>query len=110
LEFLVETDVHWPPEGDAERREMLIGAEARRASELIRQGLLRRLWRVPGRWANIGLWEALDATELHEALATLPFYPWLKIVVRPLAIHPSDPARNRAARDDSHGVEDRGDR
>jgi muconolactone D-isomerase len=96
LEFLVETDVHWPPDGDAGRREALIGAEAERAAELIRQGLLRRLWRVPGRWANIGLWEAPDASELHEALTTLPFYPWLKIVVRPLAAHPSDPARKRA--------------
>jgi len=91
VEFLVEIDVHWPPEADRDRRDALIQEEVERAAELASAGKLKRLWRVPGRWANIGLWEASDATELHALLAALPFYPWLDIVVRPLARHPSDP-------------------
>jgi muconolactone D-isomerase len=91
MEFLVEIDVHWPPEADRDRRDALIREEVERAAELAAAGKLKRLWRVPGRWANIGLWEASDATELHTLLAALPFYPWLDIVVRPLARHPSDP-------------------
>jgi muconolactone D-isomerase len=46
---------------------------------------------VPGRRANVGLWRALDATRLHEDLATLPMYPYMRIAVEPLARHPSDP-------------------
>ncbi len=92
MEFLVEIEVRWPADADADHKAALIAAEAKRARELAEVGVLRRLWRVPGRWANLGIWEASDATELHDALASLPFYPWLDIVVRPLARHPSDPA------------------
>ncbi|MHB8490215.1 MAG: muconolactone Delta-isomerase, partial [Candidatus Dormibacteria bacterium] len=54
-------------------------------------GVIRRLWRVPGRRANWGVWEARDATALHGFLTSLPMYPWLSIAVHPLAAHPSDP-------------------
>jgi muconolactone D-isomerase len=94
MEFLVRVDVHWPADGDPQRKARLIEEEAKRATELAASGVLRRLWRVPGRWANYGIWEARDATELHVALASLPFYPWLEIDVRPLADHPSDPLRH----------------
>lgn len=95
MEFLVRIDVKWPPDGDAETKARLAEEEAARAAELAASGVLRRLWRIPGRWANYGLWEAKDATELHAALASLPFYPWLEIDVRPLAEHPSDPLRHQ---------------
>jgi muconolactone D-isomerase len=93
MEFLVDIEVRWPADGDPDRKTALIKAEAARAAELAAAGRLRRLWRVPGRWANVGLWEAADASALHEALASLPFYPWLDITVRPLAVHPSDPEK-----------------
>jgi muconolactone D-isomerase len=96
VEFLVEIDVQWPPEGDPEQRAKLIAAETSRARELAQAGILKRVWRIPGRWANVCLWEAPDATALHEAIASLPFYPWLKVVVRPLAAHPNDPLRKAA--------------
>ena len=95
MEFLVRIDVKWPAGGEPQEKSRLIEAEAARAAELAASGVLRRLWRVPGRWANYGIWEARDATELHTALASLPFYPWLEIDVRPLADHPSDPPRNQ---------------
>jgi muconolactone D-isomerase len=94
MEFLVEIEVRWPADGDPGRKAALIKAEAERAAELAAAGRLLRLWRVPGRWANVGLWNAADAGELHEALASLPFFPWLDITVRPLAAHPSDPGRS----------------
>jgi muconolactone D-isomerase len=91
MEFLVRIDVKWPADGDVQQKARLIEEETVRAAELAAAGVLRRLWRIPGRWANYGLWEANGATELHAALASLPFYPWLDIDVRPLADHPSDP-------------------
>lgn len=91
MEFLVHITVQWPADGDPSLRDQLIAKEGQRAAELAEAGIARRLWRVPGQWANYGLWQAADATALHEALASLPLYPWLDIVVHPLATHPSDP-------------------
>ena len=91
MEFLVRIAIHWPPDGDPGEQARLIAAEGARARELAAEGRLRRLWRIPGRWANYGLWEAPDATALHVALASLPLQPWSEIDVTPLAVHPSDP-------------------
>ena len=91
MEFLVDIQVRWPVEGDPDLRDRLVRAEAARAAVLAQEGHIVRLWRVPGRWASVGIWRAEDATELHQALESLPFYPWLDITVRPLAVHPSDP-------------------
>lgn len=69
--------------------------EAHRAGELAAAGVLGRLWRVPGEWANWGLWVAADEPSLRDALATLPLYPYIALEVHQLDPHPSDP---RAAR------------
>ncbi len=77
MEFLVHIDVLWPGDGDRAERERLVAAEGVRARELAEAGIIQRLWRIPGRWANWGLWAAPDATALHAAIASLPLYPWL---------------------------------
>lgn len=91
MDFLVRMDVKLPPDTEPSRRDALIAAEAARASQLAEQGVIYRLWRVPGRWSNVGIWCAADATQLHEAISSLPFYPWLDVDVTPLARHPNDP-------------------
>ncbi len=93
MDFLVKIDVRLPADTDAARKAELIAAEAIRAKELAQKGAISRLWRVPGRWSNVGIWQADDATELHEAISSLPLYPWLEVEVTPLARHPSDPAQ-----------------
>jgi muconolactone D-isomerase len=92
MEFLVNIEIAWPPDADPVRREELFAAEVERGRELARQGIMKRLWRVPGRWANWGLWEAADATGLHAALSSLPLWPWMDVTVHPLARHVNDPA------------------
>lgn len=91
MEFLVHIQVNWPPDGDRDEYARLLAAERQRAQELIAEGSVRRLWRIPGRAANWGVWAAHDATALDEALSSLPFFPWLDVTVHPLADHPSDP-------------------
>lgn len=91
MEFLVRISIATPeamptPEIDDLRRQ-----EAVRATELATAGLLVRLWRVPGEWANWGLWNAVDETALTEALGSLPLRPFMEIEVLPLDPHPSDP-------------------
>jgi len=92
VEFLVRTENRLPADTPAERREELRKAERARAQELREAGILKRLWRVPGRNGTIGLYEAADATELHDALASLPMFPWMDITVEPLATHPQERA------------------
>jgi len=82
-----------PINGGPEAEKALREQEATRARELAETGLLRRLWRVPGRRENWGIWCADDADRLHDALASLPLFPYLKITVHPLASHPNDPRR-----------------
>ena len=91
MEFLVRIQIDWPPEAPEAERERIFTEELAVGQQLARAGLLRRLWRIPGRWANWSLYEVADATELHAALSTLPLYPWMDIEVHALAEHPNDP-------------------
>jgi muconolactone D-isomerase len=93
VEFLVNIEVGWPPDGDPGELARLTAAERERAAELAAAGTIRRLWRVPGRRANWGIWEAADATAVHAAIRSLPLFPWLDVDVIPLAAHPNDPER-----------------
>ena len=92
MEFLVRSENRLPVETPAERREELRAAERARAMELRAQGILKRLWRVPGRNATVGLYEAVDAAALHDALMSLPMAPWLDVRVEALAQHPQEQA------------------
>jgi muconolactone D-isomerase len=90
-EFLVRQSNRLPatPEGK-ELRQRLQPLERQRAQELRDAGILVRLWRVPGTRDSIGLYQAADATALHEALASLPMFPWMEISVEALATHPPE--------------------
>ena len=91
MQFLLHIEVTWPPDGDPDEKERRIKAEAVRARELAAEGVIKRLWRIPGQWATWGLWEAADATALHTAITSLPMWPYLDVEVFPLADHPNDP-------------------
>jgi muconolactone D-isomerase len=90
VEFLVRSENRLPPTTPAEQREELRTAERTRAVELREAGILKRLWRVPGRNATVGLYEAADPAELHAALMSLPMAPWLDVTVEALATHPQE--------------------
>lgn len=89
MDFLVHMEVH--ADVSAETVHGLTADEARRARELADEGMMLRLWRVPGRRANWGIWSAETADELHAALASLPLFPFMTMTVHLLARHPNDP-------------------
>ena len=91
MQFLLHMEVTWPPDGDPEEKERRTAAEHERSQELADAGTIKRVWRIPGRWANWSLWEAPDATALHAAVTSLPMWPYLEVEVHPLADHPNDP-------------------
>ena len=88
MEFLVSIDVRLPPDTPEDRKQRLVEAETRRGRELIELGKLVRIWRVPGRWANVSLYRCEDATELHDLVSSLPLFPWFEVTVQALAQHP----------------------
>ena len=89
MEFLIHMEVHDLPDGDECQK--LLELEKKRANELANAGILRRLWRVPGRRANWGIWITNSVDTLHEALSSLPLFSYMSITVYPLAKHPNDP-------------------
>jgi muconolactone D-isomerase len=92
MEFLVEVDIALPVDLDATRRAQLLAAELERGKALADAGALLAIWRVPGRLANRAIWSATDATALHDALVSLPLWPYMDVAVTPLARHPVAPS------------------
>ncbi|PXY22699.1 muconolactone Delta-isomerase family protein [Prauserella muralis] len=90
MEFLVRTENRLPPDTPDETRDQLRKAERERALQLREDGVLKRLWRVPGRNATVGLYEADDPAALHDALASLPMWKWMDVTVEALATHPQE--------------------
>ncbi|NYF13889.1 muconolactone D-isomerase [Pseudoclavibacter sp. JAI123] len=91
-EYLVNIKIEWPRDLPAQTIHELSVAERQMAATLADAGTLVRMWRVPGRRENWGLWRAADATELHGILSALPVWPYMDLTVHPLAKHPVDPA------------------
>ena len=88
MEFLVRLEVRLPADTDPATRSALEAAERARGLELLASGRLRRIWRLPGRRANVSLYDVNDATELHALLSSLPLWPWMDAHVEALAEHP----------------------
>lgn len=88
MEFLVAIDVHLPDHLSEAEIASLVAAERVRGRELQADGTIQRIWRIPGRMSNVGIWSAPDATALHTALTSLPLARWVDADVTPLAVHP----------------------
>lgn len=85
--FLVEITVLLPPDMPEAERSALVERERRAGRELKDAGTIQDLWRLPGRQANVGIWHADTATALHEAISSLPVWPWARVEVTALADH-----------------------
>lgn len=88
--FHVHMEVAIPHDLDPDRRAALVAEEKARALELQRSGVWPHLWRVVGEYANISVFDVDSGDTLHALLSSLPLFPYMKINVTPLALHPSD--------------------
>lgn len=93
MEFLVQIQVNFPPEMPPDQVAEVAGREAVRGQELKAQGTIVRIWRIPGRRANVGIWNAETTDELHAAIMSLPAFPWVDARVTALATHPLEASR-----------------
>lgn len=85
----VEQDI--APDEDPELMSAVKAGEFERATALVEAGVLTRVWRIPGRRALYCLYEVSGPDELHDALSSLPLFPWLDVEVTALAGHRLDP-------------------
>jgi muconolactone D-isomerase len=100
VEFLVTIEI--APTEPRARAELLamVPAEREAGRRLREQGVISRIWRLPGKWASMMLVVADDSDHLHGALSTLPLLPYSQVRVTPLSLHPIEeatilPSRNR---------------
>lgn len=87
MEFLVTLRQEWSALREVPDLEALVAAEREVGRSLIDDGTIVRIWRIPGQRANVGVWQAADATQLHAALDRLPLRRWLDAEVVALARH-----------------------
>lgn len=82
-------EAHLPGDLDAAELEHLNAAERARGIELREAGVIEHLWRLEGRRANVGVWQAPDRSALDQALDSLPLRRWLEVAeVTVLLPHP----------------------
>lgn len=85
--FLVKITVKLPPDMPEVERAALLERERERGLQLRDEGAIENIWRLPGRQANVGIWRARTATDLHAMISSLPVWPWTEVEVTVLADH-----------------------
>jgi muconolactone D-isomerase len=86
--YLVQLETALPPLMAESERDALLAREAVRGAELRDDGTIQHIWRLPGRLANVAVWSAADPAALHDAICSLPAWPWMTVTVTCLASHP----------------------
>jgi muconolactone D-isomerase len=92
MEFLVRLEQQIPPDMDPVRLGEVKAAEKIRGTELVESGIMRRIWRLPGRRAVMVLYDVESTDQLHDVIASLPLFPWMDVTVTPLSAHALDPS------------------
>jgi muconolactone D-isomerase len=87
--FQVQITIRVPHDADKEMIKALSAAEVELAKKLQREGKWRHIWRVPGKWANISIFDVNDAEELDQLLHSLPLFPYMKLNILALCRHPA---------------------
>jgi muconolactone D-isomerase len=88
MDFLVRVNAADAYDLPSDERTRLIEKERERGRELIDEGVIQKIWSIPGKPANIGIWSSTDTDALHETLTSLPVWQYADIDVTPLASHP----------------------
>ena len=87
--YHVRMDVHPPQHIEPAAFDRIKAAEKEYAQGLQREGKWVHLWRIVGQYSNVSVFDVADNEELQAILSALPLFPFMTIVVMPLARHPS---------------------
>ena len=86
--FMVSINVRLPADWDQDKIDEEVAAEGKRGMELVQEGKALRIWRVVGKRANYGIWQADSLEELHENIQSLPLFRHMDVEVTPIIKHP----------------------
>lgn len=87
--YAVTMDVDIPLDLDEAVRTDTLAREKAYCQDLQRAGEWVEIWRLPGRYANLSIFDVASHDRLHEILWGLPLFAYMDIDVQPLAAHPS---------------------
>ena len=85
--FMVNIVVHLPGDWPKEKLNALVKAETACGMQNIKDGKLKRIFRVVGMRANFSIWETGSLEELHATLSALPMHPYFDVTVTPIIRH-----------------------
>ncbi|KRB75095.1 muconolactone delta-isomerase [Nocardioides sp. Root190] len=88
--YHVRMDVRIPLDMDPGVKADLVAREKAYAQDVQRSGRWPHLWRIVGKYANVSIFDVESNDALHDVLSGLPLFPFMDIIVTPLATHPSD--------------------
>ena len=83
LKIVVRLPGDWPPE----KLQEINKNETARSMQFVKEGKLKRIFRIVGQRANFSIWEVESPEELHATLTSLPLHPYMDIQVWPLMKH-----------------------
>lgn len=85
--FMVNIVVHLPGDWPKDKVDALARIETERGMQCVKEGKLRRIYRIVGQRANFSIWEAGSFEELHATLGSLPMHPYMDVSVYPIIKH-----------------------
>lgn len=50
----------------------------------MRNGILRRVFRIPGQYGNFSIWDVDSIEHLHELLSGMPTNSWMTVAITPV--------------------------
>ena len=98
LKIVVRLPDDWSPEKLAETNKN----ETARSMQMVRDGKLKRIFRIAGRRANFSIWDCASPEELHATLTAMPLHPYMDIEVTPLIKHTTTEAWEKETGDMPH--------
>jgi muconolactone D-isomerase len=85
--FMVKIVVRLPGDWPKEKLEEINKRETARSMQMVREGKLKRIFRIVGQRANFSIWETETPEQLHETLTSMPLHPYMDITVTPIMKH-----------------------
>ena len=96
MQFMVRIVVRLPGDWPKDKVDELAARETARGMQCIKEGKLRRIFRIAGQRANFSIWETATPEELHATLLSLPMHPFMDIEVTPIIEHTTTQAWHKA--------------
>lgn len=85
--FMAKIVLHLPGDWSKEKLQEMNLTERARSLQFVKDGKLKRIYRIVGLRANFSIWEADSLEGLHEILTSLPLHPYMDIEIYPLIKH-----------------------